>query len=108
MGICCRCCNTCEDVREAYRQKGWAINKMENIEQCKREGWEEKFKEEEGEGCRVYGYLEVNKVRGFYVSSLHEKSQFFLQPIALKHDDVRDHNKPGARCIAGELRGPAV
>ena len=28
--------------------------------------------------------------------------------IALKHDDVRDHNKPGARCIAGELRGPAV
>ncbi len=59
----CRCCNTCEDVREAYRQKGWAINKMENIEQCKREGWEEKIKEEEGEGCRVYGYLEVNKVR---------------------------------------------
>ena len=28
--------------------------------------------------------------------------------IALKHDDVRDHNKPGARCIAGDLRGPAV
>ena len=28
--------------------------------------------------------------------------------IALKHDDVRDHNKPGVRCIAGELRGPAV
>ena len=28
--------------------------------------------------------------------------------IGLKHDDVRDHNKPGARCIAGELRGPAV
>ena len=28
--------------------------------------------------------------------------------IAMKHDDVRDHNKPGARCIAGELRGPAV
>ena len=28
--------------------------------------------------------------------------------IALKHDDVRNHNKPGARCIAGDLRGPAV
>ena len=32
----------------------------------------------------------------------------FLCIIALKHDDVRDHNKPGTRCIAGELRGPAV
>ena len=31
-----------------------------------------------------------------------------ISPIALKHDDVRDHNKPDARCIAGELRGPAV
>ena len=20
------CCNTCEDVREAYRRKGWAFN----------------------------------------------------------------------------------
>ncbi|KAI0237071.1 Endoplasmic reticulum-Golgi intermediate compartment protein 3 [Lamellibrachia satsuma] len=59
-----RCCNTCEEVREAYRQKGWAINNMDNIEQCKREGWEEKFKSEEGEGCRIYGYLEVNKVAG--------------------------------------------
>ena len=27
--------------------------------------------------------------------------------ITPKHDDVRDHNKPGARCIAGEMRGPA-
>ena len=28
--------------------------------------------------------------------------------IVLKHDDVRNHNKPGTRCIAGGLRGPAV
>ena len=32
--------------------------------QCKREGWLQKVKEEEGEGCNVYGSLEVNKVAG--------------------------------------------
>lgn len=60
----CRCCNTCEDVREAYRKKGWAFNSPEGIEQCNREGWTAKMKAQQKEGCQVYGYLEVNKVQG--------------------------------------------
>lgn len=32
--------------------------------QCKREGFLQKIKEEEGEGCNIYGFLEVNKVAG--------------------------------------------
>ncbi|XP_070533069.1 endoplasmic reticulum-Golgi intermediate compartment protein 3-like isoform X2 [Ptychodera flava] len=59
-----KCCNSCEDVREAYRRKGWAFNNAEGIEQCKREGWSDKFKSQKGEGCQVYGHLEVNKVAG--------------------------------------------
>ena len=31
------CCNTCEEVREAYAQKQWAFGKGANIEQCERE-----------------------------------------------------------------------
>ena len=58
----CRCCNSCEDVREAYRKKGWAFNDAESIEQCTREGWSEKIQAQKNEGCRAYGYLEVNKV----------------------------------------------
>lgn len=27
------CCNTCEEVREAYRRKGWAFSNAELIEQ---------------------------------------------------------------------------
>ena len=27
------CCNTCEDVREAYRRKGWALSEVDNIKQ---------------------------------------------------------------------------
>ncbi|GMH00129.1 hypothetical protein Nepgr_001968 [Nepenthes gracilis] len=37
--------------------------------QCKREGFLQRIKEEEGEGCNIYGFLEVNKVAGnFHVA----------------------------------------
>ncbi|BBG95734.1 Endoplasmic reticulum vesicle transporter protein [Prunus dulcis] len=58
------CCNSCEDVREAYRKKGWAISNPDVIDQCKREGFLQRIKDEEGEGCNIYGFLEVNKVAG--------------------------------------------
>jgi len=59
-----QCCNTCEQVREAYRKKGWAFSNPENIEQCAREGFSEKLEAQKGEGCQVYGHLLVNKVAG--------------------------------------------
>lgn len=27
------CCNTCEDVREAYRKKGWAVTNPDLLDQ---------------------------------------------------------------------------
>eukprot|EP00898_Chlorokybus_atmophyticus_P008283 jgi/Chlat1/8456/Chrsp80S07865 len=59
-----QCCNTCDEVREAYRKKGWAFNTGEGIEQCIREGFITHIRAQAGEGCNVYGYLEVNKVAG--------------------------------------------
>lgn len=59
-----KCCNTCEEVREAYRRKGWAFRNSDNIEQCKREGWGDKLNAQKGEGCNIFGYMEVNKVAG--------------------------------------------
>ncbi|KAJ7411302.1 Endoplasmic reticulum-Golgi intermediate compartment protein 3 [Willisornis vidua] len=56
-----RCCNTCDDVREAYRRRGWAFKNPDSIEQCKREGFSQKMQEQKNEGCQVYGFLEVNK-----------------------------------------------
>ncbi|KAG2269062.1 hypothetical protein Bca52824_063617 [Brassica carinata] len=58
------CCNSCEEVREAYRKKGWGLSDPESIDQCKREGYVQKVKDEEGEGCNVHGFVEVNKVAG--------------------------------------------
>jgi len=58
------CCNTCDQVQETYRKKGWAFSNPDSIEQCVREGFTQKLQSQMGEGCQVYGYLLVNKVAG--------------------------------------------
>ncbi|KAI0373709.1 Sec1-domain-containing protein [Pilatotrama ljubarskyi] len=58
------CCNTCEEVRQAYVNRGWSFNRPEAIEQCVQEGWSEKLKEQATEGCNISGRLRVNKVVG--------------------------------------------
>ncbi|KAL7116668.1 hypothetical protein ACP275_03G018500 [Erythranthe tilingii] len=58
------CCNNCEEVREAYRKKGWALSNPDLVDQCKREGFLQMIKDEDGEGCNIYGFLDVNKVAG--------------------------------------------
>jgi hypothetical protein len=59
-----QCCNTCEEVRESYRLKGWAFSDPEAIEQCAKEGFSENLRLQSDEGCAIYGYLDVNKVAG--------------------------------------------
>uniref|UniRef100_A0A8C6NVS3 Endoplasmic reticulum-Golgi intermediate compartment protein n=1 Tax=Nothobranchius furzeri TaxID=105023 RepID=A0A8C6NVS3_NOTFU len=89
-----RCCNTCDDVREAYRRRGWAFKNADTIVQCKREGFTQKMMEQKNEGCQVYGFLEVNKVAGnfhfapgksFQQSHVHGKSSCFLVSINMTH-----------------------
>jgi hypothetical protein len=54
-----KCCNTCEEVREAYRLKGWGLQDVSKIEQCK--GMVEDMKAIFTEGCRLYGFMEVRR-----------------------------------------------
>ncbi|KAI0769911.1 Sec1 family-domain-containing protein [Fomes fomentarius] len=58
------CCQTCEDVRQAYVNRGWSFNRPDSIEQCVKEGWSEKLKEQAHEGCNIAGKVRVNKVVG--------------------------------------------
>nr|ODO02415.1 COPII-coated vesicle component Erv46 [Cryptococcus depauperatus CBS 7855] len=58
------CCNTCEEVRQAYLKQGWSFNDPQGIEQCIEEGWMDKMKEQNTEGCRISGRVRVNKVIG--------------------------------------------
>ena len=75
------CCNTCDQVRQAYVDKGWSFGNPDAIEQvsseirvpwelatnvfqCVDEGWSDKLKEQSDEGCNISGRLRVNKVIG--------------------------------------------
>ncbi|KAG6406784.1 hypothetical protein SASPL_134395 [Salvia splendens] len=58
------CCNSCEEVREAYRKRGWGMTDPDLIDQCQREGFVQQVNEEEGEGCNIHGSLVVNRVAG--------------------------------------------
>ncbi|XP_030746045.1 endoplasmic reticulum-Golgi intermediate compartment protein 3 isoform X1 [Sitophilus oryzae] len=60
------CCNTCEEVRDAYRIKRWALDNVEDIEQCKHEKFNEKLKTAFTQGCQIYGNLKVNRVSGSF------------------------------------------
>lgn len=63
------CCNTCDEVRAAYRSKGWSLSNIEDISQCQREGLVRSMTEQAGEGCQLFGFLTVNRVAGsFHVS----------------------------------------
>ncbi|KAI8719112.1 hypothetical protein NCS52_00691600 [Fusarium sp. LHS14.1] len=58
------CCQTCDEVREAYAQASWAFGRGEGVEQCEREHYAEKLDAQREEGCRIEGGLRVNKVIG--------------------------------------------
>lgn len=87
------CCNTCEQVRDAYSSKGWSIDDLDAIAQCKEEHYKEKLAEQSHEGCNVAGSLQVNKVIGnFHLAPgravqteqgtvhIHDIQQFLMDP----------------------------
>lgn len=59
-----RCCNTCEDVRRAYQDAGWAFFDGAGIEQCDLEKYKETVEATKAEGCNIAGHVKVNKVVG--------------------------------------------
>lgn len=61
-----KCCNTCEEVREAYRMRKWAFPDPSTIKQCQNDKSVEKMKHAFVEGCQIYGYMEVNRVGGSF------------------------------------------
>ena len=71
-----KCCNTCDEVRDAYRVKTWKFDPR-GIEQC-RDGLSSELEERAlKEGCQIYGYLEVNR----YSSILCFKTSLLLNVI---------------------------
>lgn len=63
-GVEGQCCNTCTEVREAYRSKGWTLTEIGHVEQCHAEDLAIDIGAQRGEGCHVWGQLTINKVAG--------------------------------------------
>ncbi|KAF9403851.1 hypothetical protein BGX21_009217 [Mortierella sp. AD011] len=85
------CCNTCDHVREAYELSNWSFNHAENIEQCVREGYLEKLKEQDDQGCRLWGELTINKVAG----NIHVAPGRSFQHGATHVHDIRRYLSQG-------------
>lgn len=58
------CCNTCDEVRDAYAGVSWSFGRGEGVEQCAREHYAEHLDSQRREGCRIEGSIRVNKVVG--------------------------------------------
>ncbi|XP_075441002.1 uncharacterized protein LOC142486275 isoform X4 [Ascaphus truei] len=51
-----RCCNSFDDVREAYRRKGWAFKTPDSIAQCKREASARRWKSRGTRAAKCTGF----------------------------------------------------
>lgn len=89
-----QCCNSCEDVRAVYRKKGWQFN-MKTVDQCNKEGLAGDLQEQlkAGEGCNLYGHLEVPKVAGhFHFAPAHSMQHAFTHVNDLVNFAVQSFN----------------
>jgi hypothetical protein len=63
------CCNTCDEVKEAFIHNDISLEEADKKEQCLRESVEEEDQAQDGEGCRFQGNMLVNRVAGnFHVA----------------------------------------
>lgn len=59
-----QCCNTCDEVKAAYRARRWTVTDDSRYEQCKREARARERTLAEGEGCNLFGSIEVHPTSG--------------------------------------------
>jgi hypothetical protein len=50
------CCDTCDDVQRAYRRKGWVLQDLDGVKQCKGDAQIDMA----GEGCNVHGVVALS------------------------------------------------
>ena len=58
------CCNTCKDVRRAFKRARRPLPPIASIEQCRREGFMDELRAMINESCRVHGSIEVHQHPG--------------------------------------------
>jgi len=70
------CCNTCDEVMNAYKRKRWGSQDViRTAEQCQREGKADKMEPKrmsKGEGCNLSGYMMFSRVAGNFHIAMGE------------------------------------
>jgi hypothetical protein len=70
-----QCCQTCDELLEAYKKKMWKYDMLEfTAEQCIREGrdMQEPKRMTKGLGCNLSGYMTLNRVAGNFHIAMGE------------------------------------
>jgi hypothetical protein len=75
-----QCCNSCDDVIEAFRAKGLPTDSVDNWQQCVDEGYTQFGKE----SCNYWGSVRVTRADGALFFSLFEN----VRPASRKTHDV--------------------
>jgi endoplasmic reticulum-Golgi intermediate compartment protein 3 len=57
------CCNTCDDVKRAYKRKAWHFDNPDSIKQCQNQN---KVPEGDNEGCNVHGLIALDSGGGSF------------------------------------------
>jgi len=77
------CCNTCDDIKRVYAERRWGFPDPSTFEQCRRESRARSSKLQEGEGCNIYGTMEVARVTGsFTIAPVSRLPSAKLQRLA--------------------------
>ena len=71
-----QCCNTCEEVIDAYSRKGWNPPQKHLVDQCRRKLHGGLFLS--GGGCQIFGHLTAKEVPGAIHISLNPVGQMLF------------------------------
>ena len=100
-----QCCNTCEEVMEAYTSRNWKAPRTDSIEQCKdKDDSDGTFR---GEGCLVFGNIMTRKIPASVRIELDAMGRTIMSRMGLIFDAEHTVNHIGFSDPDGEvLQGP--
>ena len=76
------CCNTCDDVKRAYKVKGWHLQNPMDIKQCQEENALKAKIDRENEGCNVHGLIALDSGGGnFHLAPGKDRSDMDMHDI---------------------------
>lgn len=77
------CCNSCDELRSAYQRRRWGFPDENSFEQCKRDARLRQNRVTEGEGCNLFGTMEVARVTGSFNIAPTSKAREMASPFRM-------------------------